>query len=135
MPEFILALDCGTTSVKALITSPDGTPRAVARRPIVSHFPAPGLVEQDAALVWSLCCDVMAEALSTASITAHDLAAVLEALREPVESGEMRITRKGQTRVWPARFQLLATTNLCPCGRLRPGRVQSGRGARGAAFG
>lgn len=44
----------------------------------------------------------------------------LEALREPVEAGELRVTRKGQTRVWPASFQLLATTNLCPCGKLSP---------------
>jgi magnesium chelatase family protein len=45
---------------------------------------------------------------------------VLEALREPVEAGQMRISRKGQTRVWPAKFQLIATTNLCPCGKLSP---------------
>lgn len=45
---------------------------------------------------------------------------VLEALREPVEAGQMRISRKGVTKVWPAQFQLVATTNLCPCGRLSP---------------
>lgn len=46
---------------------------------------------------------------------------VLEALREPMEAGRMRIARKGHMRVWPARFQVVATTNLCPCGRLTPG--------------
>lgn len=45
---------------------------------------------------------------------------VLEALREPVEAGQMRVSRRGVTRVWPARFQLVATTNLCPCGKLSP---------------
>jgi len=45
---------------------------------------------------------------------------VLEALREPVEAGQMRVSRRGVTRVWPAQFQLVATTNLCPCGKLSP---------------
>jgi magnesium chelatase family protein len=45
---------------------------------------------------------------------------VIEALREPIEAGAMRVSRRGHTRVWPAQFQLLATTNLCPCGRLSP---------------
>jgi magnesium chelatase family protein len=49
---------------------------------------------------------------------------VLEALREPVEAGQMRITRMGQTRIWPAKFQFVGTTNLCPCGRLSPGWSQ-----------
>jgi magnesium chelatase family protein len=49
---------------------------------------------------------------------------VLEALREPVEAGQMRISRKGQTKIWPAQFQMIATTNLCPCGRLSPGWSQ-----------
>ncbi|MCP8899996.1 YifB family Mg chelatase-like AAA ATPase [Gilvimarinus xylanilyticus] len=41
---------------------------------------------------------------------------VLEVLREPLESGEIRISRaKAQTR-YPARFQLIAAMNPCPCG-------------------
>ncbi|MCB0367185.1 MAG: ATP-binding protein [Bdellovibrionaceae bacterium] len=47
---------------------------------------------------------------------------VKEALREPLEGGEIVISRVGQTQVLPARFQLLATTNLCHCGRLVPGK-------------
>ncbi|MCB0385362.1 MAG: ATP-binding protein [Bdellovibrionales bacterium] len=47
---------------------------------------------------------------------------VKEALREPLEGGEIVISRKGQTQVLPARFHLLATTNLCHCGRLVPGK-------------
>jgi magnesium chelatase family protein len=39
-----------------------------------------------------------------------------EALREPLESGFIHLSRvDGQLR-WPARFQLAATANLCPCG-------------------
>ncbi|WP_020210980.1 YifB family Mg chelatase-like AAA ATPase [Gilvimarinus chinensis] len=41
---------------------------------------------------------------------------VLEVLREPMESGEVRIARaRAQTR-YPARFQLIAAMNPCPCG-------------------
>lgn len=47
---------------------------------------------------------------------------VQEALREPLESGEIRIARAGVSRRFPARFLLLGTTNLCPCGRFMPGR-------------
>lgn len=42
---------------------------------------------------------------------------VLEALREPLESGEIRLARSWGTVRLPARFTLVATRNLCPCGR------------------
>ncbi len=47
---------------------------------------------------------------------------VQEALREPVEKGEIRVVRSGCSEVFPAQFLLVAATNLCPCGDLVPGR-------------
>jgi len=41
---------------------------------------------------------------------------VLEALREPLECGTISIARAEQTAVFPARFQLVAAMNPCPCG-------------------
>jgi magnesium chelatase family protein len=41
---------------------------------------------------------------------------VLEALREPMESGEVRIARAKRSIAFPARFQLVAAMNPCPCG-------------------
>lgn len=40
----------------------------------------------------------------------------LEALRQPLESGSIAITRGQRTQVFPARFMLIAATNPCPCG-------------------
>jgi magnesium chelatase family protein len=41
---------------------------------------------------------------------------VLEALREPIESGRVSIARAARQAQFPARFQLLAAMNPCPCG-------------------
>jgi magnesium chelatase family protein len=39
-----------------------------------------------------------------------------EALRQPIESGEIRISRGGRRHAFPCRFLLLAASNPCPCG-------------------
>ncbi len=44
--------------------------------------------------------------------------AVLEALREPLESGRVTISRAARQADFPARFQLVAAMNPCPCGYL-----------------
>lgn len=49
-------------------------------------------------------------------------AACLEALREPMEKGVMRISRGAKSKEIPLNFQVLATTNLCPCGDLVPSK-------------
>jgi magnesium chelatase family protein len=41
---------------------------------------------------------------------------VLEVLREPIESGQISISRAAAQAVFPARFQLIAAMNPCPCG-------------------
>jgi magnesium chelatase family protein len=41
---------------------------------------------------------------------------VLEALRQPLEEGRVAIARAGRATIFPARFQLVAAMNPCPCG-------------------
>ena len=47
-----------------------------------------------------------------------DLRKVLEVLREPLESGHITISRAARQAEFPARFQLIAAMNPCPCGYL-----------------
>ncbi len=46
---------------------------------------------------------------------------VLDALRQPLEEGIIRISRARQSLTMPARFLLVAASNPCPCGDIRPG--------------
>jgi magnesium chelatase family protein len=41
---------------------------------------------------------------------------VLEALRQPLEDGAISVARASGQAIFPARFQLIASMNLCPCG-------------------
>jgi magnesium chelatase family protein len=57
--------------------------------------------------------------------------AVLDGLRQPLEEGVVRITRARATIAFPARFQLVAAMNPCPCGAGgRPGACACGESAR-----
>jgi magnesium chelatase family protein len=59
----------------------------------------------------------------------------LEALRQPLEDGVVGVSRAEGRAVYPARFQLVATMNLCPCGaRGDPGAECSCSPNRLAAF-
>lgn len=42
---------------------------------------------------------------------------VLDALRQPLETGDVRIDRSSASATYPARFQLVLAANPCPCGR------------------
>ncbi len=74
--SFVLALDQGTTSSRAIVFSQDGAIRAVAQREFAQIFPQPGWVEHDPGEIWTSQVAVAAEALARAGLGARDIAAV-----------------------------------------------------------
>jgi glycerol kinase len=53
MGETLLVLDEGTTSTRAMLFAPDGKCLGTEQRDLTQHYPAPGLVEHDAAEIWA----------------------------------------------------------------------------------
>jgi predicted NBD/HSP70 family sugar kinase len=74
--KFILALDQGTTSSRAIVFDRDGNIISVAQKEFPQLFPKPGWVEHDPRDIWSSQAGVAAEALTKASATAADVAAI-----------------------------------------------------------
>ncbi|MDD4385047.1 MAG: glycerol kinase GlpK [Bacteroidales bacterium] len=68
MEKFILALDQGTTSSRALLFDHNGNIRSVAQKEFTQIFPKPGWVEHDPKEIWSSQVAVAAEAMSKISI-------------------------------------------------------------------
>ena len=54
MSEYIIVIDEGTTSTRAVLFTADGTAVDSCQRPLTQHYPAPGLVEHDAEEIWNL---------------------------------------------------------------------------------
>ena len=75
-PGYILALDQGTTSSRAILFDRSGAIRGVAQREFRQIFPQPGWVEHDPQEIWSSQAGVAAEALAGANLAASDIAAI-----------------------------------------------------------
>jgi glycerol kinase len=75
-PRFLLALDQGTTSSRAMVFDDAGVVRGMAQREFPQLFPQPGWVEHDPMDIWSTQRDTAVEALRTAKITAREVAAI-----------------------------------------------------------
>jgi len=73
---YLLALDQGTTSSRAIVFDHDGNQLALAQREFTQFYPQPGWVEHDAGEIWSTQLQVAREALVNASIDARDVAAI-----------------------------------------------------------
>lgn len=77
MPEkFILSLDQGTTSSRAILFDKNGTICHVAQKEFTQLYPKPGWVEHDAEEIWSSQFSVLAEALAKGNITTTEIAAI-----------------------------------------------------------
>jgi glycerol kinase len=74
--RYILSLDAGTTSVRAIVFDREGRVRAVAQKEIRQIYPQPGWVEQDPQEIWSSQISVAVEALGRARVRPTDVAAL-----------------------------------------------------------
>lgn len=74
--SYILALDQGTTSSRAILFDPTGTIKAVAQKEFKQIFPQPGWVEHDPNEIWSSQYGVMAEVLANLNIKTNQVAAI-----------------------------------------------------------
>jgi glycerol kinase len=76
MPEYIAALDQGTTSTRLIIFNRAGRIVSCVQREHKQHYPQPGWVEHDAREIWQRTQEVMDEALRESRLKLSDLAAV-----------------------------------------------------------
>jgi glycerol kinase len=74
--KYILALDQGTTSSRAILFDAAGSIRASAQKEFRQIFPQPGWVEHDPEEIWSTQIGVAAEAIARSGLQSSDIAAV-----------------------------------------------------------
>jgi glycerol kinase len=75
-PGYILAIDQGTTSTRAMLFDADMRPRAQAQRELGQHYPQPGWVEHDAEEIWRATLDTCRAVLAELRLAADDIAAI-----------------------------------------------------------
>ena len=76
MSRFILALDQGTTSSRAIVFDRAGSIKAIAQQEFPQIFPQSGWVEHDPEEIWSSQKQVVIDALAQANLRAEDIAAL-----------------------------------------------------------
>src|SRR5262245_6932456 len=73
---FVLAIDQGTTSTRAVVYDAAGNPRGTAARELTQHYPRPGWVEHDGEEIWQSVAEVVPRALEAARVPPKSLAAI-----------------------------------------------------------
>jgi glycerol kinase len=74
--SYILSLDQGTTSSRAILFDHNGLIRQMAQKEFKQFYPKPGWVEHDAEEIWSSQYGVLAEVLAKSNLTTRDIAAI-----------------------------------------------------------
>jgi glycerol kinase len=76
MADYILAIDQGTTSSRAIVYDREYRIRGTGQREFAQHFPQSGWVEHDAEDIWSTTLETARFALADAGLSARDIAAI-----------------------------------------------------------
>ena len=75
-PKYVLAIDQGTTSTRAMIFDHSGSPVATGQLEHKQIFPKAGWVEHDPKEIWDNTREAIGQALAKANVTRHDIAAI-----------------------------------------------------------
>jgi len=75
-PPYILAIDQGTTSSRALVVDSDGEIVGLGQQPFEQYFPQPGWVEHDPMEIWSSTLESIGVALAQAALAPGEIAAI-----------------------------------------------------------
>ena len=76
MPDYLIAIDQGTTSTRAIVFDAALAPVASAQQELRQIYPAPGLVEHDPEEIWSATLATVRTAMGRAGAQAKDIAAL-----------------------------------------------------------
>ena len=76
MKRYILAIDQGTSSSRAIVFDHNGNPVSVCQKEFTQHFPKPGWVEHNPMDIWSSELSVLKEAASGLGATSAEIAAI-----------------------------------------------------------
>src|SRR5574344_18805 len=76
MKKYILTIDQGTTSTRAIIFDKSGNSLAMAQREVLGLYPQPGWVEEDALSIWVSAIDVINEVLVKANLKIKDMESI-----------------------------------------------------------
>ena len=76
MKKYILALDQGTSSSRAIVFDEQGKPKAMSQKEFTQIFPKPGWVEHNPMEIWSSQASVIAEAITSIGINGKNIAGI-----------------------------------------------------------
>ena len=74
--SYLLAIDQGTTSSRALLLTPDLSVKSIAQQEFTQHFPASGWVEHEPEDIWNSVVEVCRNAMAQMGVSARDIAAI-----------------------------------------------------------
>ena len=76
MKDYLIALDQGTSSSRAIVFDRQGKACATCQKEFTQHFPQPGMVEHDPMEIWATEYAVMTEAVTSLGLGGADIAAI-----------------------------------------------------------
>jgi glycerol kinase len=104
MSRYLLVIDAGTTSTRAMLFSQDGALERTAQHPITQHYPAPGWVEHDATEIWDRTLAAVREVVEAAGGAAEIAAIGITNQRETVVAWDRSTGEPlGNALVWQDR--------------------------------